>query len=1615
MMGGIGQMIFGMIFNFALMMLFAPKPKDTVTYGPRLDNLKPAVKDIQGQIINLTYGITRISGTVFWASDIRETEHRDTTEYSSKGGGGSYTHTDVTYTYDCDIAVGICEGPILGIRKIWANKDLIYNTEQKPNYVSWLKWRFYEGTETQKPDPILEANFGTDLTPAHRGLAYVVFEQFQLDPFGRRIPQSIEFEVVAKGVVTGSASKYTQLDYNTFGDYGDNEVTQVVNTMLMLNYNTLVIPILNWSANNYNGDSGFPSRYAYVNLSTSTVTKYAVYSGTTWAGNWIGYGTWVSGMSIGGWHRHINNFAWMQLNWGRGYRYVPVYIQGCSYDVSQNDYSYWQVFNIINGRMVGHGWLNGSYVGSFTDFYFGGIGNNCLYTYQINNSDPIIYEHNISEVTRQGIYENPEGYDEFGFPKTILNLSLGYNEEVVFPVTRTPINGPTVWKDHLRFYLVGFPEEIETIEYTDYDPITEPYKTVITRQYDITTWSLGIGNRLDILYYENCTYNILDGMEHGIVAYGKVSITTNTKNYYKYKPFTESTTNVEYTCPAEQGPHFGPYDADPLPPQDIPPYDKHVTLQTKKTVFIHYIPGTTSTWTGFPSMWLRFTNGSELVCLHNKLYKKDPFSSTFPNSYQEWLEQNPDVENDIDSYMEWQLYSSISLVNDTRITRPNNLFTEYSERYKLGELGSYVEAPSGAHYYNLNNNPSIYGHNNAPFYFVGDISIPSTYYYQPGATKIYWNSGGTIYSMNLSTFEILTEVTSAAAPYQIMPYSGDFIGFRGSINMGYSGPYGDLWYIQKQVVGSAALLGEIIVDISNKAGISEDVLDISDKAYNIQVNGYNISDDIKLIDALETLLMHYFIDAYESEWKIKFKTRKEALEHIATIDSDELGVRELGEKYNEKYKITIREDTELPQSVTYNYISVDNGYSQANVIALRNIDFNLGIKTTIKAPLALYTNEAYSNAFRILFDLWRSTKEFEFRLPNSYSYIEPGDVVLLPIDTNDITNEYIAVKISEISAQSNLYIELKGIEEDARNTEGMISQDGAYETFISTMLPESETKLVVLDSKPLYNKFNNTYYNEPGIYVGAYSDNKYWQGGSLFGSFDDTTYARSIDFNVPGSIGGIIYSITNYLVDPHHIDTINNVTIQVTSYQDFYEPADYDYDYLEDGLIGIISTSTGHIEYLQYKTISYINEANNNKMIKFTNLRRGLYNSYNYNAGFTINDKVILLPKGCHKLNIATNYYNSVLYYKGVSFGQSVDSTIGSPYKYKLNWYLPYNVANLKAVTSGSDILVSWVQTERGKSSYLLTSPTELDALEYTVEIYNNDSLVRSEIVTTNSYTYTAAKMVTDSTTIYNNLRFRVKRKATFLEYNHSIYDDIYFVPSVDTATILLNKYPTASDILYINFESQNNVIINTNNNTKYAITYNNYNGKNRLNTSRSMLGLACANLTGYEYFNFAGITPTTTYSAYMILKINTPSGYVPPICLNDNTYGYLTSISWDGATARFENTNGYCGMYLRADLPLGEWLFIAWAQNGSGNIKRSYVRSLTTANVNYIGSTSWCSGGGGSLPYSGKLFFNTGGINYDLQEFCIIGGKDLYVENNNTYSGFEQLYNIGKKKWLQR
>jgi hypothetical protein len=169
--------------------------------GPKLEGLQITSSAYGGPLAKV-YGGFRVAGNIIWASPIREVAR---TEQQGKGGGPEIT----TYRYYVDMAIGICEGPITGIRRIWANQKLIYDTGSDDIgsiYASYITGAegltFYPGDEDQLPDPTIEAALGIGNTPAFRGLSYVVFENFDLSEYANQTP-NLNFEVISAGTSPG--------------------------------------------------------------------------------------------------------------------------------------------------------------------------------------------------------------------------------------------------------------------------------------------------------------------------------------------------------------------------------------------------------------------------------------------------------------------------------------------------------------------------------------------------------------------------------------------------------------------------------------------------------------------------------------------------------------------------------------------------------------------------------------------------------------------------------------------------------------------------------------------------------------------------------------------------------------------------------------------------------------------------------------------------------------------------------------------------------------------------------------------------------------------------------------------------------------------------------------------------------------------------------------------------------------------------------------------------------------------------------------------------------------------------------------------------------------------
>lgn len=124
-----------------------------------------------------------------WVLSYQETE--------GKGGGGEDQEVWTERVYRT-YAIGICEGAISRIVRVWKNNKLVYDArgnawgiKNNPRFLAATKT--YLGGFSQLPCPELQSIWGSDI-PAHRGTAYIVFINQDLTEFAGAVPQ-YQFEV----------------------------------------------------------------------------------------------------------------------------------------------------------------------------------------------------------------------------------------------------------------------------------------------------------------------------------------------------------------------------------------------------------------------------------------------------------------------------------------------------------------------------------------------------------------------------------------------------------------------------------------------------------------------------------------------------------------------------------------------------------------------------------------------------------------------------------------------------------------------------------------------------------------------------------------------------------------------------------------------------------------------------------------------------------------------------------------------------------------------------------------------------------------------------------------------------------------------------------------------------------------------------------------------------------------------------------------------------------------------------------------------------------------------------------------------------------------------------
>nr|DAU18881.1 MAG TPA: tail protein [Caudoviricetes sp.] len=153
-----------------------------------------------GSAVPEVLGTVRIAGNIIYYDDFTAHEHK---EVQRAGKGGGSKHVNITYTYTVAAILGLCEGEIDGVSRVWVGKDVYTYPNEK------IQMTLFKGSESQQPWAYTQGKHPEKALP-YKGLAYVagVVDLGDSGAF-----PSYNFEVKGKLLNTGDGIDVNPADY----------------------------------------------------------------------------------------------------------------------------------------------------------------------------------------------------------------------------------------------------------------------------------------------------------------------------------------------------------------------------------------------------------------------------------------------------------------------------------------------------------------------------------------------------------------------------------------------------------------------------------------------------------------------------------------------------------------------------------------------------------------------------------------------------------------------------------------------------------------------------------------------------------------------------------------------------------------------------------------------------------------------------------------------------------------------------------------------------------------------------------------------------------------------------------------------------------------------------------------------------------------------------------------------------------------------------------------------------------------------------------------------------------------------------------------------------------
>jgi hypothetical protein len=351
-----------------------------------------------------------------------------------------------------------------------------------------------------------------------------------------------------------------------------------------------------------------------------------------------------------------------------------------------------------------------------------------------------------------------------------------------------------------------------------------------------------------------------------------------------------------------------------------------------------------------------------------------------------------------------------------------------------------------------------------------------------------------------------------------------------SVTMGCNGTFRRIFFRD----GAGKLkVRDIVADLCAKTGVlGYGDYDVSGINASDVVIGYTIDKVTTSRDAIKQLSQGYFFDGYESDYKLKFKSRGGA--PILNITEDWLGRDTEGIVVKE----TMTHELELPRKITVNFYDVALDHQKGSQSAARSsspVPTMLSPAASIlEFPFDWQATDAKQCADKMLKMAWANRWSYALTLPWKYLKYDPSDVITITLNNGTVFNS----RASEIHMGADFAIELTAISEKAAAyTSTVVGTSGLGIAPNVTVVSYPVTPVVL--NTPLLRDMDYDTSGNATVYLAVTTKAGTFNGAGIFASNGVTDY-NYIAGMTKGDVGGIAITV---LPPTHSYESTDETTV----------------------------------------------------------------------------------------------------------------------------------------------------------------------------------------------------------------------------------------------------------------------------------------------------------------------------------------------------------------------------------------------------------------------------------------------------------------------------------------